>query len=385
MMAQSHELPRAAYIRTSVQMRDAMARLRAELAQDPLLAVDTEANSMYAYRERVCLIQLSTRQSDYIVDPLAGFDIQPLGDLFSSDAVEKVFHAAEYDLLCLKRDYGFTFSRLFDTMIAARIVGMKAFGLGALLESHVGVRLDKSHQRDDWGQRPLPKSSLQYAQTDTHYLPGLRDIFAQRLSETDRWQDAHEAFAELCQVQPVRREFDPEGYWRLALPNQLTRRQAAVLREVYLLREQLAQERDVPPFKIFADKTLLTFAQQAPLTQEKVEQINGMSSGQMRRYGELVLEAAARGMQAKPPAPPPPEPPAEPVIVERYTALQKWRKQRGEARGVESDVILPRETLWALAEHAPASVEAMRSIRGLTDYRLQQYGDELLAVLNRFR
>jgi ribonuclease D len=385
MMAEHAPLPPAAYVRTSAHMREAMARLRAELAHDPLLAVDTEANSMYAYRERVCLIQLSTRQSDYIVDPLAGFDIGPLGELFSSDAVEKVFHAAEYDLLCLKRDYGFTFTRLFDTMIAARIVGMKAFGLGALLEAHIGVRPDKSHQRDDWGQRPLPKSSLQYAQTDTHYLPRLRDVFAERLSETERWQDAHEAFAELCHVEPARREFDPEGFWRLALPNQLNRRQAAVLREVYLLREQLAQERDVPPFKIFSDKTLVAFAQHAPLTPETVEQIDGMSSSQMRRYGAQVLEAVDRGTKARPPAPPPPEPPTEPAVVERYTALQKWRKQRGEARGVESDVILPRETLWALAQHSPASVEAMRSIRGLTDYRLQQYGAELLAVLDRFR
>src|SRR5690606_29531 len=132
---------------------------------------DTESNSLYAYRERVCLIQLSTRSRDYILDPLIIVDMSPLAPLLADPGVEKVFHAAEYDLICLHRDYGFIVNNLFDTMVAARICGYKAIGLGSLLSEFLGVELDKRHQRDDWGERPLPPDSLRYAQMDTHYLP----------------------------------------------------------------------------------------------------------------------------------------------------------------------------------------------------------------------
>src|SRR5258707_4438061 len=140
-----------------------------ELQKQSLIAVDTESNSLYAYQERVCLIQISTLDHDWLVDPLALDDLSPLAPLFASTAIEKVFHAAEYDLMCMKRDFGFTFNNLFDTMLAARIIGLKAFGLGALLEQYFGVQADKRFQRADWSQRPIPIEQVRYAQQDTHY------------------------------------------------------------------------------------------------------------------------------------------------------------------------------------------------------------------------
>src|SRR5262249_2530874 len=155
-------------------------------------AIDTESNSLYAYRERVCLVQISTRTADYIVDPLTIGDMTPFADLMANPAIEKVFHAAEYDLICLKRDYALICQNLFDTMIAARIVGLKLVGLGNLLEQYAGVKADKSHQRDNWGERPLPKESLLYAQMDTHYLPLLRDSLHAELVNTNRLTEAQE-------------------------------------------------------------------------------------------------------------------------------------------------------------------------------------------------
>lgn len=378
-------LPKPILVRTSAQLREMMARLRSELAHDPLLAVDTEANSMYAYRERVCLIQFSTRLTDYIVDPISGIDVTPIGELFADPAIEKVFHAAEYDLICMKREFHFTFTNLFDTMIAARITGMKNYGLGALLETLIQVEVDKSHQRDDWGHRPLPKDSLIYAQRDTHYLPALRDYFAERLTELNYWEDARETFTELAEVTGAVRAFDPEGYWRLAIPNHLNRRQTAILRELYLLREEIAKSRDVPPFKVMQDKSMVALAQAAPESLGEMERANGVPFSITRRYGLEMLEAIERGKAARVPVPPRPEPPTDPVIVECYTALREWRKTRALERGVESDVIISRETLWTLAERRPKTLDEMRSIRGLGEWRLGQYGKEILAVTSRYQ
>ncbi|MFQ3566844.1 MAG: HRDC domain-containing protein [Aggregatilineales bacterium] len=374
-------LPPANYIQTDDELAAAVAMLRHE----PLLAVDTESNSMHAYRERVCLIQISTRSADYIIDPLCAINLAPIGDLLADPAIEKVFHAAEYDLMCLKRDYNFSVNNLFDTMIAARICGYKNVGLGTLLSEFIGVKLDKSHQRDDWGKRPLPASSLHYAQMDTHYLPDLREHFADRLAQLGLWQEARETFAELNPAPAPNHQFDPDGYWRIALPNQLTPRQTAVLRELYLLRERVAQERDVPPFKVFSDRTLAQLARAQPKTAAELSGIEGMSNGQVRRYGSQILKAIAQGMGAALPQQPPPRPPADPVVVERYSKLRDWRRQRALARGVESDVIISREALWALAEQAPTTLEALRGIHGLGPWRIEQYGEELLRVLRNGR
>ncbi len=379
-MAMNALLP-ATYIQTDAELAAAVAALRHE----PLLAVDTESNSMHAYRERVCLIQISTRSADYIIDPLSAVDLAPIGELLADPAIEKVFHAAEYDLICLKRDYNFSVNNLFDTMIAARICGYKNVGLGTLLGELIGVKLDKSHQRDDWGKRPLPASSLHYAQMDTHYLPDLREHFAKRLAQLGLWQEARETFAELNPVPAANHQFDPDGYWRIALPNQLTPRQTAVLRELYLLRERFAQERDVPPFKVFSDRTLAQLARAQPRTTAELAGIEGMSNGQVRRYGSQILQAVAQGMNSAPPQQPPPRPPVDPIVVERYSKLRDWRRQRALARGVESDVIISREALWALAEQAPTTLEALQGIRGLGPWRIEQYGEELLRVLRNGR
>lgn len=361
-------------------------RLIQRLADEPLIAIDTESNSLYAYRERVCLVQISTRTADYIVDPLRVADLSPLGPLLANPSIEKVFHAAEYDLLCLKRDYGFVVHNLFDTMVAARILGRKLVGLHNLLADYCGVeQVDKSHQRDDWGQRPLPEDGLLYAQQDTHYLPSLRDLLAAELEAAGRMTEALETFAEYADVTPSERTFDPDGFWRIGIPADLNRRQMAILREVYLLRERLAEERDVPPFKVFSDKNLLAFAESAPAAARDLERIKGMTPQQVRRYGRDILAAIEAGRHAPNPRPPSRPPDLDPEVVERFSALKDWRRARAEQRGVESDVILSKEVLWAIAFKTPQTLEEMSSIAGLGPWRRYTYGEEILEILQRVR
>ncbi|MFW5709190.1 MAG: ribonuclease D [Chloroflexota bacterium] len=375
-------LPPAIYVKTKA----GLAELVDTLANEAIIAVDTESNSLHAYRERVCLIQISTRQNDYIVDPLLLDDVSPLGRILADPSIEKVFHAAEYDIVCMKRDFGFVFDNIFDTMIAARICGAQSVGLGKLLEEHEGVKVDKRHQRDDWGKRPLPSDSLRYAQKDTHYLIDLRDIFQHRLKRMERLAEARETFEELCDLPAAStRTFDPDGFWRIGQPNLLKRREMLILREVYNLREAIAESRDVPPFKVLSNKALLELAQNPPSTIPELKRIHSLSARQVRRYGKRLLKAVQDGKAARElPEPPHPAPP-DPEITDRYAALHLWRKERAQARGVESDVIISKQALWELAYKDPDALEDLSAIKGIGPWRLDTYGQEILTVLRDFR
>jgi ribonuclease D len=375
---QNGKISPAIYINTDNSLKSLVKKLSAE----SLLGIDTESNSLYAYRERVCLIQISSRRADYIIDPLAIDDMSPLEALFNNLAIEKVFHAAEYDLMCLKRDYGFEVVNIFDTMIAARICGYKNFGLSHLLEHHLAIKSDKSHQRDNWGARPLPADSLRYAQMDTHYLPHLRDILTAELEENGHLAEARETFAEACENTPPHdgRTFDPDGYWALGMPQRLDGVQMAILRELYLLREELASMRDVPPFKVITNQVLVELARTAPTTFRHVREI--MSPNQSKRYGERIVAAIKKGSLhylSQPPHHRPP--PAD--ISDRYIALHTWRKQCALERGVESDVIVSKQTLWSLAYKAPSTLDELQGIRGLGPWKLKKYGEEILKVIER--
>ena len=195
-----------------VDRQDKFDHMVAELSAQGRIAVDTESNSLHAYRERVCLIQFSIPKKDYVVDPLVIQDLSALAPLFANPKIEKIFHAAEYDLLCLRRDYGFEFAKLFDTMQAARILGYGYVGLDNLLAEKFGVKIDKRHQKADWGARPLTSAQMDYARFDTHYLFQLRDLLEGELREKERWELALEDFALACKVgEPKERIMAPPG------------------------------------------------------------------------------------------------------------------------------------------------------------------------------
>ncbi len=371
-------LPRPHYVRRTAELRPLVDRLKNE----PLLAVDTESNSLFAYFERVCLVQLSTRTADYLIDPLSVDDMSPLGELLADPAIEIVFHAAEYDIMTLKRDFNFTFTNIFDTMLAARTCGWAKIGLGSILEEQFGMRVDKTLQRADWSTRPLPPDQLRYAQIDTHFLPELRDRFVAELTERGRLVEAREMFAALADLPPASRQFDPDGFWRIHQVRDLKRNQVAIVRELYLLRDQIARQRDWPPFKVFTDETLIHLALLAPRRMEDLQGVRGLSDRLVERSGAALLQAIARGAHAKPPTPPRSRT-LDPVVQARYDALKDWRKQRAADRGVESDVILSREILWALAREVPTCLEDLDRIPGLGPWRKAEYGAELLQVLGQ--
>ncbi|MDD5656815.1 MAG: HRDC domain-containing protein [Elusimicrobia bacterium] len=353
---------------TEVTAREHLEEVVEELAREPRLAFDTESNGFYAYQEKVCLLQISSAREDFIVDPIAIRDLSALGRLMANPAIEKVFHAGEYDVLCLKRDYGFQFENLFDTMIAGRILGVKELGLAAAIARHFGVTLSKKLQRADWGLRPLTQAQLRYAQMDTHYLLRLSDILKAQLRAKGRDDDAREACLQLAKIEPVIRGFDPDGFWRLRGRNRLSGRQLACLRELYLWRERQGRDADRATFRIMSEDLLVRLAAAMPADDKSLAAVRGMTPYLLRRFGSPLLHAVKRGAAA--------EPPREPAraVVRRggkerrlFERLRLWRKAQAEREGVEPVVVLDSEAIRAIATRAAAEngdpLEALSALK----------------------
>ena len=265
--------------------------LAAKLAGEAAVALDTESNSFHVYREHVCLIQISTRCGDWVVDPFA-VDPRLLGPVLAA-VPALVLHGADYDVRCLKREYGFALPGLFDTMVAARRLGRTGLGLSALVEHHFGVRLAKGNQRSDWGRRPLSAEQMSYAALDTHFLLPLFDLLARELRERDLADEARRDFERVAAVEPRPKVFDPEGWRRMKGAHELDAPGRAVLRALWIAREGRASELDRPPFKVMPEQTMLEVARRRPHSEEELLRISGVTPVVLRRMGEAALSAIA--------------------------------------------------------------------------------------------
>jgi ribonuclease D len=359
---------------------EALNQLVDQLANEPILAVDTESNSLYAYREQVCLIQFSTPQDDFLVDPLVLEDLSPLEAIFADNKIEKIFHAAEYDLISMKRDYGFKFENLFDTMIAARILGWEKIGLGSILQSEFDVQLNKRYQRANWGKRPIPPEMVNYARLDTHYLIPLRYRLKNELLSRERWPVAEEDFMRLRHVNGRDPDDQPEPCWRVRGAYDLDAKQAAVLLELCVYRMGVAESMNRPVFKVISDQSLLAIAEDCPVTPQELRNLSALSPKQYKRHKSGIVKAVQEGLKADPVFPPR-NPKPDDAFLARLENLRSWRKETGKQNDVKSDVVLPRDVMYAIANRNPDTLERLGEVMDQVPWRFEQYGDEILDVL----
>ncbi|MCB2209269.1 HRDC domain-containing protein [bacterium] len=353
-----------------------LAAVAKELSQTDILAVDTESNSLYAYQEQVCLIQFSTREKDYLIDALVLPDLSDLGPLFSSEEILKVFHAAEYDLICLFRDYGFRFNYLFDTMIAARTLGYQKVGYGSLLEKFFDVKMNKKYQRANWGKRPLKQEMLEYARLDSHFLIPLQQHLRKELEESGRWPLALEDFRRETQNIEDTTESSKDDFWKLRGARDLSPEKAAVLKSLYFFREDQAEAQDRPPFKVLSNQALVEIAQTCPNHKEELFLLPSLSDRLASRYGKKLMKAVQSGKQAKPVRPPHHKRPAN-AILQRIDELREWRKLTGRDLGVPSDVVLPRDVLNRIAWADPNNQAELEKAMHDVPYRFSRFGDQI--------
>jgi ribonuclease D len=374
------QLPPPTLITSSPQLKS----LVADLERAGRFALDTESNSMYAYHYQICLIQISTDELDYIIDPLALSALEPLGELTEREDIEITMHAAENDVLLLHKDFGWTFGNLFDTLWGARILGWPRPGLASILNEQFGVTLDKKMQRTDWGKRPLTSRQLAYARMDTHFLLPLRDKIEAELRAAGRWQEAQNVFDELRNIRW--QEKAPATFWRLNGARDLEPRQQAVLKALFDWREQRASQRNVPPYRIMRNETLVELARRLPASEKDLMRTPGVPHRFPPHLARKLVGLIRRAQRDTPPAYPARQAtgqrPDEQTMA-RYEALRQWRTQKAAERGVDADVVMTNNTLMAIARANPGSQDELETLGILGPWKSRTYGDELLTTLRR--
>jgi ribonuclease D len=350
------------------------------------IAIDTEGASFHRFVDRIYLLQLSTRAHSAIIDPLAvsGETLRPLGTLLEDRGTEVVLHDADYDLRLLHSDYGWHATNIFDTRVAAQLLGIKAFGLAALLERYFDVKLDKKHQRADWSMRPLAADMLEYAAQDTMYLLDLRDRMQEELKRKERLSWAREEFARLEGTRWTE-EDAALAFFRVKGARDLSRRELAVLRELVPWRDDVAREMDRATFRVIGNDQLLEIAREQPANREELSKIRGISRGVLENRGHEILDAVRRGI-AVPEADLPKFPRAprwdrDPRFDSRVNALKTVRDAFAQRLDLDPGVLASRERLEAVARKNPKSREELAQVEELRNWQRELLGDGFLAAL----
>ena len=362
----------------------AVERFLNEISDVRELALDTEGASFHRFLDRIYLLQISTRERNAIIDPLPIGSPAKLGEILQDNAIEVVFHDADYDLRLLHQDYGWHVTSIFDTRVAAQLLGIKSFGLAALLEQFFDVKLDKKHQRADWSMRPLPHDMLEYAAQDTRYLLQLRDQMKGELERRGRWHWAQEEFTRLEGTRWEAEE-EMEGFLRMKGARDLTRRELAVLREVARWRDKMAEQLDRATFRVMGNEVLFDLARQAPRNPTELSSIKGMPRGMVERGGADLVTAIRRGLEA---------PEAE---LPKFPRGQRWNKDRdfddrvGRLKtvrdaaatrlGLDPGVLCSRERLENVARSGAKTPDDLEKVPGLRRWQIEEMGADFLKAL----
>ncbi len=364
--------------------KSSLGRMAAELEKEPAIAVDLEGDSLFHYREQACLLQISTRSLNILVDPLALKDLSLLSAVFASLRVQKIFHGADNDIRALHRDFGIEVKSLFDTQIAARFLGSKETGLATLLKQKLGVHIDKKYQKKDWSKRPLPPPMLDYAVQDTFYLLSLSAMLKEELCTEDRlaWVE------EECRVlSKVRQDPPAKGplFFGFKGASRLDRTSLAVLESILQLRDETARRRNLPPFKILTNTPIMEIVEKKPKSQLELSSINGLSARQIRTLGDSILkrteQAMNTGEEELPAFPRNRRRQMDSRVSGRVKALKAWRKRRARDIGIDGSVVCTNAQIDAIAFIFPHEQEELAAIPGLRVWQRELFGGEICALL----
>ncbi|HVZ78573.1 MAG TPA: HRDC domain-containing protein [Gemmatimonadaceae bacterium] len=375
-----------AHIPLYLDSPEATARFLREISTATQVAVDTEGASFHRFVDRIYLLQISTRERSAIIDPLAVQQLDGLGALIERADVEVVFHDADYDLRLLRQDYGWQVRRLFDTRVAAQLLGIRAFGLAALLERYFGVKLEKKYQRADWSLRPLTPGMLEYAAQDTMHLLALRDRMADDLERLGRSAWAREEFT---RVEEVRWEpEDPaQAFLRVKGARDLSRRELAVFKELVHWRDHVAAEQDRATFRVIGNEQLFELARRQPTSREGMLEVKGVPRGIVEHRGGELLDAIRAGLAVPehdlPRFPRGKRWDRDPDFDARVATLKTVRDAVAEKLDLDPGVLCAKDRLEAVARRNPQSVDELSEVTELRRWQMDVLGDGFLRVLRK--
>ncbi|MGD9212097.1 MAG: HRDC domain-containing protein [Desulfobacteraceae bacterium] len=348
------------------------------------IAVDLEADSMFHFKEKVCLLQMAANRHNVVIDPLAIRDLSPLRPLLESSKIRKIFHGADYDIRSLYRDFKIEVNNLFDTQLASMFLGIRETSLEALLASNFDISLNKKYQKKDWSQRPLPKEMETYAAGDVSHLIPLAKIIISELRSRKRLSWVKEECDLLSNVRPTKERKTPL-FLKFKGAGRLAPRNLAILEKLLKYRRNMAHKKDKPLFKILANASILKIATNPPKNLNELKQLNALSPRQMTMYGKGIVSNVGKAMKLDttnlPRYPRKKAPILKPVVPERIKSLRLWRDQEAEKLGLEPALLLNKTLLTMLAVKKPTTIKKLDTVESLRRWQKREFGRKIISVL----
>jgi ribonuclease D len=354
------------------------------LKRERNIAIDLEADSMYHFKEKVCLVQMATDKRIIIIDPIQVKDLSPLKPLFSSRKIRKIFHGADYDIRSLYRDFNIEINNLFDTETACRFLGFKETGLETVIDQYFNINLDKKYQKKDWSKRPLPKQMIEYAAIDVIYLIPLAEILTKELARIDRLSWVSEECELLCSVRPVLSDNEPL-FMKFKGAGHLKPRNLAVLEALLRFRKNVAQKKDRPLFKIIGNNALMKIATEKPVKLKHLKRSKVLSSKQVNIWGNKIVEVVAQALSLPenrlPVYPRKKAPVLPPSVPRRVKALKRWRDQRASELEIDPGLLCNNALISTIAIANPTEKKGLDNIQDMKHWQRAEFGNDVVMVL----
>ena len=358
------------------------------IENEAAIGVDLEADSMYHFREKVCLIQIATPTINAVIDPLVIEDLSALKPIFKHQGVCKIFHGADYDVRSLYRDFNITIKNLFDTELASRFMGYSETSLEAVLKSRFSVTLNKKFQRKDWSRRPLPQDMISYAAGDVRYLLPLAQKLIAELADSGRLNWVQEECEYLSKVRPNTDNSGPL-FLNFKGAGKLDPKSLAVLEALLQYRRRMARKKDRPLFRIFSNRSIQKLVEKRPSTLKQLEKSRALSTKQINMYGRGVITAIKKanliGKKDLPVYPRKKSPRVPLVVAGRVKALRNWRDKQAKRLALDPALVCTKALISTIALQKPCEISTLRNIKEMKNWQIKEFGQEIVQVMKNVR
>jgi len=358
------------------------------LEKGKAVAVDMEADSMYHFKEKVCLIQMATKESSILIDPLHVKDLSSLKPLFSDPDIKKIFHGADYDVRSLFRDFTIEINNLFDTELACRFLGNEGTGLEAVLKKYLDISLNKKYQKKDWSQRPLPQEMIDYAAEDVIYLFPLAEICEKELEKKGRLAWVLEECDSLSKVRTVLSNEGPL-FLKFKGGGRLKSRSLAVLEALLQFRKSVAEKKDRPLFKIIGNNSIMKITTERPVTLHRLKGIKALSGKQINMYGNDLIKVVAGALEIPenklPVYPRKKAPVLSYEVFGKIKALKSWRTSKARALEIDPGMICNNVLVTSIAIQNPVDRRAVEGIKEMKNWQKKEFGQEIITLLKSLK
>ena len=367
-----------------INTRNELENFIETIENEKALGVDLEADSMYHFQEKVCLIQMAATNINVVIDPLAIQDLSPLKPIFKRSDICKIFHGADYDVRSLYRDFHITIHNLFDTELASRFLGVPETGLEAVLKKKFAVTLNKKFQRKDWSRRPLPPDMIAYAAEDAGYLLPLAKSLKAELDEKNRLGWVYEECEYLSRVRAITVNDQPL-YLNFKGAGKLDSRSLAVLEALLGFRREVARRKDKPLFRIFGNRSLMELAGKKPLNLKQLEKTGALSARQISMYGREILTTIQGAMKLPaeelPVYPRKKAPRVSLAVAGRVKALRNWRDKQAQKLAIDPALICNKALISSIAVQRPLKFSELAAIKEMKNWQRKEFGRDIVKVL----